>query len=294
MKKKLIAAAVMAALTVSTASVFAAAPTFSGDANIEYRNSDANGIGDNYLTNRIRLKVDSQIDDTFYIHGRMNLVNNLRNGDGSYADANNKVSFDRAYIGAKMDNVDVKVGRQSLAIGKGLLMDDDNFTGAQVGVDLNGAKLNTFYGKDADTEKTQFADVSTSFDNINVGAAYLKEAGSKYYAVNADTKIADNVVLNVEYAKNSTDKADGYLAEVVVGQTANKGDFQYAVSYRDIEDKALPAFTTTGWYQDSKGFRVKGAYKVSDAATLTAYHDLSEKQDGADHNRTNVEFSVNF
>ena len=294
MKKKLLALAVMTALTISTASVYAAAPTFSGDANIEYRNSDADGIGDNYLTNRIRLKVDSQIDDTFYIHGRMSLVNNLRSGDGSYADSEDKVAFDRAYIGAKVDNVDVKVGRQSLAIGKGLLMDDDKFTGAQIGVDLNGAKLNTFYGKDPDAKKTQFADVTTSFDNVNVGATYLKEADSKYYAVNADTKITDNAVLNVEYAKNSTDKADGYLAEVVVGQNAKKGDFQYAVSYRDVEAKALPAYTTTGWYQDSKGFRIKGAYKVSDAATLTAYHDLSESQNGDDHERTNVEFAVTF
>ena len=102
MKKKLLVAAVMTALTVSTASVYAAAPTFSGDANIEYRNQD--GAGD-YLTNRIRLKVDSQIDDTFYIHGRMKMVNDLRNGN-----ADNTTTFDQAYLGAKTGQFDIKVG----------------------------------------------------------------------------------------------------------------------------------------------------------------------------------------
>ncbi|SMC76868.1 hypothetical protein [Sporomusa malonica] len=288
MKKKLIAAAVMAALTVSTASVFAAAPTFSGDANIEYRNQDGGG---DYLTNRIRLNVDAQIDDTFYIHGRMKLANNLRD-----TQADNSVSFDQAYIGAKSGEFDVKAGKQSLAIGKGLLMDDDKFTGVQVGTAFEGIKMNGFYGKDNDPNtnlKTSFVDVSTAISGVNVGASYLK-SGDKYYAINADTKLADNVVLNVEYAKNNTAKADGYLAEVAVGEAAKKGDFKYAVSYRDIDAQALPNFTTDGWYQDSKGFRVKGAYKVSDAATLTAYHDLAENQSGADHNRTNVEFAVNF
>lgn len=286
MKKKLIAAAVMAALTVSTASVLAAAPTFAGDANIEYRNQDGSG---DYLTNRIRLNVESQIDDTFYIHGRVRMDNDLRDGS-----ANNQTTFDQAYIGAKAGQFDARVGKQSLFIGKGLLMDDDKFTGAQVGVALEGATLTGFYGKDPVDAKTRYADVNSALGNVNVGATFLKEADNNYYALNADTKLADNVVLNVEYAKNDTLRQDGYLAEVAVGEAAKKGDFKYAVSYRDIDAGALPDFTTDGWYKDSKGFRVKGIYKVSDAATLTAYQDLGEKQNGDDHTRTNVEFSVNF
>lgn len=285
MKKKLVAAAVMAALSVSAVSVFAAAPTFSGDANIEYRNQD--GAGD-YLTNRIRLNVDSQIDDAFYIHGRVTLNNDLR-----HAQADNKANFDQAYIGAKAGQFDVKAGKQSLTIGKYLLMDGDNFTGAQMGTTIEGVKVNGFYGKDNDDVKTSFADVSTTFGKVNFGASYLNE-GDHYYAINADTKLADNVVLNVEYAKNDTLKQNGYLAEVVVGDAAKKGDMMYSVSYRNIKADALPNYTTDAWYQDSKGFRVKGAYKVTDNATLTAYHDLGEKQDGSDHKRTNVEFAVNF
>jgi len=284
-KKKLLTIAVMTALTVSTASVYAAAPTFSGDANIEYRNQDGGG---DYLTNRIRLNVDSQIDDTFYIHGRMRMDNDLRNGN-----ADNKTSFDQAYLGAKVGQVDVRAGKQSLAIGKGLLMDDDKFTGAHLATVVEGVKLNGFTGKDPANVNTSYGDVSTTWGNVNVGATYLYE-GDHYYAVNADTKLTDNVVLNVEYAKNSTTEKNGYLAEVVVGNAVKKGDMKYSLSYRDIDASAIPDFTTDGWYKDSKGFRIKGAYKVSDAATLTAYQDLGEAQNGDDHKRTNVEFAVTF
>lgn len=291
MKKKLIAAAVMAALTVSTASVFAAAPTFSGDANIEYRNQDADKEGKqgDYFTNRIRLNIDSQIDDTFYIHGRARMDNDLRNGNND-----NKTTFDQAYLGAKAGQFDVRVGKQSLAIGKGLLMDDDKFTGGLVTTDIEGVNVSGFYGKDPANTKTSYADVSTAFGNVNFGASFLNE-GDHYYAVNADTKLADNVVLNVEYARNTTDKANGYLAEVAVGDAAKKGDFKYSVAYRNIKNNALPDFTTDGWYQDSKGFRLKGAYKVTDNATLTAYHDFAKvESNDQDHTRTNVEFAVNF
>jgi hypothetical protein len=63
---------------------------------------------------------------------------------------------------------------------------------------------------------------------------------------------------------------------------------------KDIDAGAVGPNTTDGWYNDSKGFRVKGIYQVSDKATLTAYQDVAETQAGADHNRTSVEFSVNF
>lgn len=285
MKKRLLAAAILASLTLSTA-VAMAAPTFSGDANIEYRNSE-HAAGLDYLTNRIRLNVDAQIDDSIYIHGRIKQENNLRTAGGG------DVTFDQAYMGAKIGAADLKVGRQSLAMGKGLLMDDDNFRGAYLTTAVEGVNLAGFYGKDNAAVNTQFVDMGTSFSGINFGASYLKQ-GDKYYGVNADTKIAENATLNVEYVKNTTDKSDGYLAEVKVGQAAKKGDFAYAVSYRDIENGAVGPNSTNTNFDNSKGFMVKGTYKVSDKATLVAYQDIVEDQGGAGKNRTNVEFSVNF
>lgn len=291
MKKKLLVAAIMATMSLSTAAAFASAPTFSGDANIEYRNSeDSNGL--DYLTNRIRLSLDAQIDDTFYIHGRTTMVNDLR---GNHNDLISDNGFDQAYLGAKLGNADLRIGRQSMAMGKGLLMDDDKFSGAYLNTKLEGVKVAGFYGQDPSKADTSFVDLGTSAGAVNLGAGFLREADTSFFAVNADTKIANNVTLSAEYAKNTTDKLDGYLAEIKVGDTVKKGDFAYAVSYRNVENGALPGYPTNTNFNDSKGVMLKGIYKVSDKATLTAYQDMVEKKsDGASKDRTNVELSVNF
>lgn len=290
MQKKLLTAAILASLTLSATAAFAAEPAFSGDARIEYRNEDLN---DDHLTNRIRLNMEAQIDDTFYVHGRARYDNDLRGNNGG------DMTFDQAYIGAAMNNADLRVGRQSLIIGQGLLMDEDNFTGAQLNTAINNLNVKGFYGKDPDSQKTSFIDLGTSFRGVNIGGSYLKEDNeysekNEYYGVNLGAALAPNVALNVEVAKNDTEDANGFLAEVAVGQAVKKGDFLAAVSYRDVDAGALARYTTDVAYDDSKGFRIKGAYKISDAATLTAYQDIAEDQYGADKDRTNVEFSVNF
>lgn len=287
MKKKLLAAAIMAALTLS-ASAALAAPTFSGDANIEY-NAQDQGTKTS-LINRVRLNVDANIADNMYVHGRIGLQNNLKDatapGVGTYTD--------QAYIGAKIGAADLKVGRQSLAIGKGLLADEDNFSGATLTTSVEGVKLMGFYGNRSGSD-VNLADMATSFNGINFGASYAKQDQNKYLGLNADTKIMDNATFNVEWVKNNESKADGYLAEVKVGQAMKKGDFAYSVGYYNIDQGAVPTFTTNGNFDGGKGFRVKGQYKVSDTATLTAYHNAGKNVNSdADQARTNVEFSVNF
>lgn len=289
MKKKLIAAAVMATLAVSTASVFAAAPAFSGDAKIEWNNQTSGGT-DNYLINRVRLNMDASIDDTFSLHSRAVMLNDLKNGNGS-----NRVTFDQAYLGAKFSNVDIKAGKQSLYSGQGLLMDDDNFSGVQAGTTLENVKLSGFYGHDNDANKITLAEMATSFGKVNVGANYLKQDDAKYWGVNASTPITNNAAFNIEYVKNTDTSATGYLAEVKVGNAVKKGDIDYSLIYRDIDAGAINNHTTNYNYSDSKGFKVKADYKVSDNAKLAVYHDMGKNHTtDVDQNRTNVEFSVNF
>lgn len=288
MKKKLLVAAVMAAMSLSAASAFAA-PVFSGDANIEYNKFES---GDS-LTNRIRLVVDSTITDNLYVHGRV-VMNNDKDQFSSAAGKNPKIELEQAYIGGNYHGIDIKAGRQPLFLGKGLLADVNGINGIQAGTSFDGIKLNGFYGKDG-TEKVSAADFGSSFGDIHFGASYLKKEEAKFFGVNADTKIADNAVLNVEYAKNNDTKANGFLAEVKMGNAVKKGEIDYALSYRNIEGGAIDGdYTTNGSYNDSKGFRVKANYKLADNAALTAYQDLVDDQNGVKKNRTNVEFSVNF
>lgn len=289
MKKRLLVAAIMAAMTISAVPAFAATPTFSGDSNIEYNKfEDADT-----LTNRIRLTVDSEVAENLYVHGRVVMNNNLRGA--SSASSNPEIVLEQAYVGSKIGNVDVKAGRQPLWLGKGTLADVNGINGIQASTSNDSFKLSGFVGSD-DRQDVYAADFGTSYQGINFGASYLnKEHQDKFFAVNADTKLTDNAVLNVEYVDAKDADANGYIAEVKFGNAAKKGDIDYAVSYRDIENGAVDAgYSTNGSYNDSKGFRVKANYKVADNALLTAYQDIAEDQLGNDKNRTNVEFSLNF
>lgn len=280
MKKKLLVAEVMAAMTLSAVSVFAA-PTFSGDANIEW-NHHTNGGAGNYLTNRIRLHAAADIDDVFSIHGRARMDNDLRNGTPDKANT----MFDQAYIGAKLVKVDLKLGRQSLFSGKGLLMDDDNFSGLQAAAALEGVNVNGFYGKNSSGDKTSLGEIKTSNNGINMGANYLNLDGTHYWGVNADTKFANNAEVNIEYVKNAANSATGYLAGVTMGN--------YSVSYRDIKNGAVDTHTTNSNYNDSKGFKLSAHYAISKNSSVTLYQDLATDHNNTDKHRTNMELEMNF
>ncbi|MDU4961796.1 MAG: hypothetical protein E6X17_14175 [Sporomusaceae bacterium] len=288
MKKRLLAA-VVAAMTL-TAVPALAAPAFYGDANIEYeklsgQNSD--------LTNRIRLSMDSVISEDMYVHGRLVMNNNLKDG-GSAPDGDNEIKLEQAFIGGKLGDFDVKAGRQPLWLGKGTLADVNGINGVQAATSINDIKVNGFYGKDGDNHVAA-ADFGTAYKKVNFGGTYLQETDeAKFIGLNADTKIAENTVLNVEYVKNTENKNDGILAAVKVGNAVNKGDLDYSLAYRNIKDGAVSSYSTDGNYNDSEGFRLEANYKVSDNATLTAYQDFTDSQSGAKKNKTNIEFSVDF
>lgn len=289
MKKRLLAAAVMAAMTISVVPGFAA-PTFYGDANIEYNDLTNQS---STLTNRIRLSVDSAITDNLYLHGRTVMNNDLKDGQSSNT-SNKNVEVEQLFIGGKIGNFDVKAGRQPLWLGKGALADVNGINGIQASTTLNTVELNGFYGKDG-SNHVSAADFGTSYHNVNFGGSYLQESdANKFIGINADTKIMDNAVLNVEYVKNTESKNDGFLAEVKVGNATKKGDLDYSLIYRDIEAGAVSGYSTDSNYSDSEGFRVKANYKVADNALLTAYQDFTDNQSGNKKNKTNVEFSINF
>ncbi|HMM21922.1 MAG TPA: hypothetical protein PKA10_14480 [Selenomonadales bacterium] len=293
MKKQLLAAAVLAALTISTASVFAAAPTFSGDANIEYsKKSDEKSE----LTNRIRLAMDSEIDNNIYLHGRLVMNNDLdRQGTATPVGNDKGAQMEQLYVGFKMDNADLKLGRQPLFLGHGLLSDVNGIGGAQITTTFDNANLMGFYGRDNDVDVAA-AELGTSIGDWNLGASYL-DKDDTYYGVNASTKVAPNTVLNMEYVKNNDAKASGYWAEVKVGDAVKKGDFDYSLGYVKLDEGAVDGnYVTEGNMAGNKGFRVKANYAVSDNSTLTVYQDLFKQTSNNDitKNRTDVEYEVRF
>lgn len=285
MNKKVVTATIAAVMTLSSLSVFAS-PIITGDARLDYMKDNG---ADQQITNRIRLNVDNNLGDTLYVHGRANFDNNIETGN-----SNNPISLNQAYIGGDINSFRFKVGKEPLFLGKGLLSDTDGSNGLQLETAVRGVKLNGFIGKDSG-KSLSAGEVATTFGSVNVGASYLKKDETKYFGINTDTKITKNSVLNVEYVRNQESKATGYLAEVVFGEALKKGDMDYVISYRDIEDSAVDdGYSTDSNYNNSKGIKLKAHYKITDNATLGVYHDMADTQDGVNKKRTEVEFGVQF
>lgn len=299
MKRKLLVAAVMAAMTLSTASVFAA-PIISGDADIDYAKdsmgtlANTDSLSDKGFDYRIRLNVDTQVDNNLYLHGRMRMTTDVDN-------QHSNVDFDQAYVGVKADGLDVKAGTVPIYLGKGLLA-DVNKTGIQMNTAADNLRFTGFFGKNG-TANSAAADVGTSVGDVNVGASYLDTGSTdgKYWGVNADTRIMDNGVFNVEYVKNNDTTADGYLAAMKFGNAQKKGQLDYTVSYRDIKDGAVDYTWATGYndigysnYNDSKGLALAANYKVSDRANLYVQEDLAKDHNNNDKHRTELNLGVSF
>lgn len=323
MKKKLLVAAVMAALTLSTASVFAAAPTFSGDANLEYDGRDT-GFGDG-LTNRIRLVMDNQIDQNVYLHGRF-VSKNYINGGEVNSQSNNlswpaqqagwehqivNNGMEQGYIGYKTDGIDIKAGRQSMWLANGMLADVNGINGVSVTSNFDNTSVYGFAGRDGQ-QKVYAAQVGTKLGSADFGATYLKNQAAintAYWGVNASAPVADNAVAFAQYAKsNAATDNSGYWFGVKVGNAAKAGDFDYSLAYVHVDANATPLVVSSNpqehaegpWLTDGnmyggKGLRFKAHYAVSDHSTLTVYQDQFKNINSkADQRRTDVEYEVRF
>lgn len=296
MKKKLLTAAIMAALTISTATAFAApAPiTFSGDGYLQYNNTQqapsSFGWGPwNGMDARFRLSIDGGITDNVRAHLRLVHEGDLSTTYAANQDAGTgykSTRFDMAYVAGKFGNVDLQVGRDDLFTGKGLIIDDHQFSGVKAGTSIDNVKVNGFWGKDMGQTKTGTADIRVALGDVNLGANYVKYGEDHFWGINGDTKVGQ-AVLNAEYVKNQDTEANGYIVGATMGN--------YTVSYRDIEAGAVTTFHTTNLnYDNSKGFKVAAHYSLSPNSSITLYQDFATDQAGADKHRTNVEYDFNF
>lgn len=300
MKKRLLAAAVMAALTISTATAFAA-PVITGDAQTMIQTSK--GAGD-YSDARIRLNFDFDLGDNMYAHARLMGIDQQGFGH-NYAEAGTgskgaDVNMEQMYIGAKLGEVDAKIGRQPVDIGRGMLADVNGIQGISLAGRTGNVNLFGFGGReevDGVTNDVLAASAKTTVEKINLGAGYLKREDNKYWSVDADTNVADNVNLSGIYTNNTVTDANGFMVKATVGQIAKKGDFNYAVSYRDMENGAVDGdWVTNGALADSKGFRVEAKYKPTNATTLWVYQDITKKasDENIKPNQFRAELDFNF
>lgn len=316
MKKKLLLAAFLVVMLISTSVVFAAPIQLSGDMQFL---TQKNEHGDTFSNVRLRLNADVQLEDNMYIHGRimgidMSPSNYNKAGTGS---SGASVNMEQLFLGAKLGAVDVKLGRQPLDIGQGMLADVNGIQGVSLatstpGMDFYGfvgrsneeVYLNTGGVKESGPRDTVGLKIGTRISKINLGAGYLSTKDTdatyeknNYMSFNADSNLSEKVNLGAVFMKNTESKADGYIVKATIGQTAKKGDINYVVSYRNIEDTAVDSdWVTNGAYANSKGVRFTVNYKPTNNSTLTLYKDITKQQndDSVKPNQMRAEWNINF
>ena len=302
MKKK-IATAVLAAMSLTTVSAFAAPIDFSGDAQLL---TQKNRNGNTYSDVRIRLNGDVQIGDSIYAHGRLMGIDESSNNYG-VAGTGSKgagVNMEQMYLGAKIGQMDVKIGRQPLAVGQGMIADVNGIEGISLATAANNLTVAGFVGRsnEATARDTTALELGTSVSRVNLGLGYMKTeqngAENKYLSFGADTQVTPYVNLSGTYVKNdSATDTSGYIVKATFGEVAKKGDFNYALSYRDIEAGAVDTdWVTNGAYVDSKGFRLAANYKVTNNGILSVYQDITKQNSNENikPNQFRAEFNVNF
>jgi hypothetical protein len=302
MKKKLLTAAIMAALTVSTASAFAAAPVITGD--FQTMIQTQRGVDSDYSDVRLRLNFDQELSDGMYAHARLMGIDQQGFGN-NYAEAGTgskgaDMNMEQMYIGAKLGQFDAKFGRQPLSVGQNMLADVNGIVGVSFATKVSDLDMYAFTGRETTngvTNDVLAAKVGTAFAGVDMGAGYLKRDLNKYWSVDAGTKIADNVYLSGIYMANTYADANGFMAKAAVGSVAKKGDFSYAVSYRDVEDGAIDGdWVTNGALANSKGVRLEAKYKPTNDATLWVYQDITSRSSDTSYhpNQFRAEIDINF
>lgn len=300
MKKNLLMAAVVTALTISTASAFAAPLTISGDTQTMIQST--NGASGDYSDARFRINFDFDMGDGVYAHARLMGIDQQMRGTGlNYAEAGtgstgSSVNMEQMYLGAKLGQVDATLGRQPVYIGRGMLADINGIQGFSLATNTGDVSLYGFGGRSGNTDVLA-GKIGTKLQNLNLGAGYLRKDSTNFWSADADTQIADNVNLSGIYMKNSTAKADGFLVKATVGQAVKKGDFNYAVSYRNMDNNAVDGdWVTNGGLANSKGLRFEAKYKPTNNATLWVYQDVTKQSsDTSIHpNQFRAELDFNF
>lgn len=232
-----------------------AAATFGGEAVIESTKlTNVSPI----IEGTLRLHMNVPLSESFYTHARVriHMIN-----DKSY-DSIDQTLFDRAYVGYKNAGMDVKVGKQHLFLGMGLLA-DLNTSGIQAIIGSDHVRLLGFYSDDVTAANIAFP----LANGASFGFSTKKQLDSTW-AANVEVPVG-HAKWGAEFVKNRTTGKQGYLIQA--------GSGQYAVSYRDIEAAAIdPAWATNYQFADSKGIRIRADYKIGNSSILTLYQDFAK------------------
>ncbi|MDD4599674.1 MAG: porin [Negativicutes bacterium] len=205
MKKRLLAAAVAAAMAMSMGVVMAAPVEFDGSAQVHYRwnDSDANGTSESarstFLLNA-KLALDANTD-LYARFATQRLHAGLSSADFRASATRDSIStIDRFGVILKGDNVTYNLGRQGATIGAtALLYSTEGYIGSNMG-SIDGVSASTKLGA---TNLNFIAGVENGYNNYNVGGP-----DNKVYSVHGSYNPAKNWTVGGTLARYDVDGGD--------------------------------------------------------------------------------------
>jgi len=305
-KRDVLVATVLTAVTLSAASAFAAPIIWSGEVEYEYEVEKKGDEKEKSHEINLELNLKSKVDDKSTIYATVKLESEL-SFEGNEGEST--IELENVYLKYKLnEQVGLKLGAQPLEIAKGLWLDIDGFTGANVEFEQGKTELNIYYGKDSQdlddvgaVQKISIFDLKHQFNKAEGGIYTGKHADKKFFGVYGETSLNPQTVISAEWVKNSTDKKGGFVIEAEFGKAKKVGEFEYAVSYRDMEADLFTSNDLTGWDDNlkaSEGFKGMGlsvGYRISDKSTLKLSHEWGEQKiDKEDRATTELSMKMKF
>ena len=258
---------------------------------------------------RTRLFISGQINEDWTYTGRFQNEQNLK--DNYNADTDDKTALNWAYVSGKIGGVKADLGRQSIKLHAGTVVDQDmDAVKVAYGKDV---KLTLAAGKavkevtEAADDRVYVADVSTKLGVVDAFVTYFKvdDEGQEIYNVGAALNVAKDLKLSAEYLNGDADDYDGDNNGYVFG-LAYKGAKASTVGswgvYANYFDQPFATFLkptvssyavgvgdlgftrSTNDTDGFKGFEVGANYTVAkNIVAAVKYYDLEAREGEADN-----------
>lgn len=299
MSRKMIVAIALAAITMSTAQVYASPIKITGSTKTAYERTE-----DNEYKSKSEVKVymTSELDDRTTVGLDLKFKNS--NNHTTNSEANSITLYD-VWVESKLNSsMALRLGSQPIDIGKGLWMAANGVTGAMLSAQIDKSNaIRVFAGRDQQEDTVYDAKSHSKINFTNeiqylawdstfvkgTGGVYLgKQDKDKYIAVHGEYEITPQIAISSEYINNNHSDTRAYVVEVVNGKAKKVGEFKYTLSYMNADAGIFRDANYTD-YDDQyteNGFKGVGtaiAYKVSKAGTLTFEKWWGEKTAVTDH-----------
>ena len=313
MKKRFLAAAVAATITLTAGVAMASPLQFDGDVSLHYRwnDSDVTGKTEGGITT-FRLNATAALDKNVDFYAR--LAGQALTADKVGADFNTDhsgssvFSFDRFGFDVHNDKASYKIGRQGLNVGATALLYStegkvDNYSGTIDGVSAkvkSGATDLSFVAGATNWDTATEADANiyafhagyNPTAKLTVGATYAKYDSdvaaetSDHWAVDASYQLGKANLFG-EYSQSDAD--DQNKAFVVGTGYSFDAKNSFSVMYSKVED-AADIHKMTDFDPNGKGLYYSYNHKFTKDTSLNVFYKDMEDVSGADAGKGNTSF----